>query len=90
MVVNTNENYKKHMCIDYSQTVNKFTLQNGYPPPRMQDIVNKVSQYNVFSTLDWKSAYNQVELSADNRILSYLLHLKQMANSFNLYDSHLV
>ena len=35
VVVTTNENHKKRMCIDYSQTVNKFTLLDGYPLPRM-------------------------------------------------------
>ena len=70
VVVTTNENYKKRMCIDYSQTVNKFTLLDGYPLPRLQDVVNKVSQYNVFSTLDLKSAFHQVELSADDRIFT--------------------
>ena len=68
VVVTTNKNHKKRMCIDYSQTVSKFTLLDGCPLPRMQDLVDKVSQYNVFSTLDLKSAYHQVELSADERI----------------------
>jgi len=39
VVVTTNENHKKRMCIDYSQTVNKVTLLDGYTLPRMQDIV---------------------------------------------------
>ena len=56
------------MRIDYSQTVNKFTLFDGYPLPCMQDVVNKVSQYKIYSTLDLKSAYHQVELPKDARI----------------------
>ena len=67
VVVTRNENHKKRMCIDYSQTVNKFTLLDGYPLPRMQDIVQKVSLYNVYSTLDLKSAYHQVELPEESR-----------------------
>ena len=58
VVVTTNENRKKRMCIDYSQNENKLILLDGYPLPRMQDVNNKVSQYNVFSTLDLKSAYD--------------------------------
>ena len=50
------------MCIDYSQTINKFTLLDGYPLPRMHDVVNKVSQYRIYSALDLKSAYHQMEL----------------------------
>ena len=62
VVVTSNENHKKRMCIDYSQTINKFTLLDGYPLPRMHDVVNKVSQYRIYSTLDLKSAYHLVEL----------------------------
>ena len=34
----------------------------------MQDVINKVSQYHVFSTLDLKNAYRQVELLKEARI----------------------
>ena len=68
VVVTSNENHKKRMCIDYSQTINKFTLLDGYPLPRMQDVINKVSQYRVFSTLDLKNAYHQVELPKEAKI----------------------
>ena len=34
----------------------------------MQDVINKVSQYRVFSTLDLKNAYHQVELPKEIRI----------------------
>ena len=68
VLVTSNENHKKRMCIDYSQTINKFTLLDGYPLRRMQDVINKVSQYRVFSTLDLKNAYHQVELSQEARI----------------------
>ena len=68
VVVTSNENHKKRMCIDYSQTINKFTLLDGYPLPRMKDVINKVSQYHVFSTLDLKNAYHQVELPKEARI----------------------
>ena len=34
----------------------------------MQDVINKVSQYRVFSTLDLKNAYHQVKLSKEARI----------------------
>ena len=68
VVVTSNENHKKRMCIDYSQTINKFTLLDGYPLPQMQDVINKVSQYRVFSTLNLKNVYHQVELPKEARI----------------------
>ena len=68
VLVTSNENYKKRLCIDYSQTIKKFTLFDGYPLPRMQNVINKVSQYRVSSTLDLKNAYHQVELPKEPRI----------------------
>ena len=61
-LVVTHVNHKKKMVIDYSQTVNKFTLLDAYPLPYMQDIVRRIAQYKVYSTLDMTSAYHQVEL----------------------------
>ena len=68
VIVTSNENHKKRICIDYSQTINKFTLLDGYPLPRMQYMINKVSQCCVFSLSDVKRAYYQVELPKEARI----------------------
>ena len=54
---------KKCLVIDYSQTVNHYTQLNAYPLPRIDELVNKLAQYRVFSTIDLKSAYHQVELN---------------------------
>ena len=56
------QRHKKRMCIDYSQTINLFTELDAYPLPRIEDMVNKLSQYKVFSTFDLKSAYHQIPL----------------------------
>ena len=67
VLVTTGENHRKRMCIDYSETINKFTLLDGYPLPNIQNLVNKVAQYSHFSTLDLKSAYHQVEIPTEDR-----------------------
>ena len=67
VLVTTGENHRKQMCIDYSETINKFTLLDGNPLPNMQNLVNKVAQYSHFSTLDLKSAYHQVEIPEEDR-----------------------
>ena len=43
VLVVTGDNHKKRMCIDYSETINKYTLLDGYPLPNMQNLVNKVA-----------------------------------------------
>ena len=61
-------NSKKHrLVIDYSRTINKFTLLDAYPFPNKMQLVTKISQYKVFSTYDLKSAYHQVEIPETDR-----------------------
>ena len=62
VVVTKDENHRKRMVIDYSQTINKFTLLDAFPLPRIDDLVNEMAQYRVFSTVDLRSAYHQVPL----------------------------
>ena len=59
---------KKRMVIDYSPTINKFTFVDSYPLPKMHNVVQKVAQYKVYSTLDMSSAYHQVEIPACDRM----------------------
>ena len=67
VVVTKHANHKKCMCIDYSQTVNKFTYLDGYLLPTMQSVVRNVSKYNWFSKLDLSGVYRQVPLSVEER-----------------------
>ena len=52
------ERHKKRMVIDYSQTINRFTELDAYPLPNINDMVQKIAQYSVFSTIDLRSAYH--------------------------------
>ena len=61
------QRHKKRMCTDYSQTINLFTDLDAYPLPRIDDMINKLSQYKVFSTYDLKSAYHQIPLKESKR-----------------------
>ena len=62
-----NENHKKRMVIDYSQTINRFTLLDAYPLPRIDDTINAIAQYQVFSTIDLRSAYHQVSIKESDK-----------------------
>ena len=67
VLVVTEDNHKKRMCINYSETINKYTLLDGYPLPNKQILANKVAQYSHFSTLYLKSAYHQVKILIEDR-----------------------
>ena len=48
--------------MDYSQTINQYTELDGYLLPRIDDMVNTLAKYKLFSTFDLKSAYHQVPI----------------------------
>ena len=47
------------LCIDYYQ-LNKMTIKNRYPLPRIDDLFNQLRGAMVFSKIDLWSRYHQV------------------------------
>ena len=62
-----NENHKKRLVIDYSQTINRFTKLDAYPVPRIDEMVEDISKRKYYSTLDLSSAYHQVPIAEDEQ-----------------------
>ena len=54
---------KKSLATNYSQTINRFTVLDIYPLPRIDETVNKISQFRVYSTIDLQSAYHCVPIT---------------------------
>ena len=67
VLVTSDDRHKRRMVIDYSRTINRYTHQDAYPIPRMDDLVQNLARHNVFSKLDLKSAYHQVPLREDEK-----------------------
>ncbi|XP_027225401.2 uncharacterized protein K02A2.6 [Penaeus vannamei] len=68
VVVVKGESRKMRLAIDYSETINKFTLLDSYPLPRIDETVNKMAQYRIFSTIDLRSAYHQVAIKDTDKL----------------------
>ena len=49
------------MCIDYRQ-INKVTVKNKYPLPRIEDLFNQLKRASVFSKIDLRSGYYQLRV----------------------------
>ena len=54
-----------HMCIYYHH-INKMTIKNRYPHPRIDDLFDQVGGAKIFSNIDLRSKYNQVQICDDD------------------------
>ena len=68
VLVVTQSSGKKRMVVDYSRTINRFTYLDAYPLPKIDSMVNKISQYRYFSSLDLRSAYHQVPIRSCEKL----------------------
>ena len=53
------------LCIDYRQ-LNKVTVKNKYPFPRIDDLFDKMRGEKVFSKIDLRSGYHQVRIKDED------------------------
>ena len=67
VVITKDENHKKLMVIDYSQTVNRFMHLDGYLLLRIDELINKIVKSKYYSTVNLKSVYYQVLLATKDQ-----------------------
>ncbi|KAJ9557680.1 hypothetical protein OSB04_012294 [Centaurea solstitialis] len=53
------------MCIDYRE-LNKVTVKNRYPLPRIDDLFDQLQGAGCFSKIDLRSGYHQVRVKEDD------------------------
>ena len=49
------------LCVDYRQ-LNKMTVKNKYPLPRIDDLFDQFKGASVFSKIDLRSGYHQLRI----------------------------
>ncbi|GJS38201.1 reverse transcriptase domain-containing protein [Tanacetum coccineum] len=53
------------MCIDYHE-LNKSTVKNGYPLPRIDDLFDQLQGSSVYSKIDLRSGYHQLRVREED------------------------
>jgi len=51
------------LCVDYHQ-LNKITINNKYPLPRIDDLMDQLRDVVVYSKIDLKSGYHRIRVKA--------------------------
>jgi hypothetical protein len=53
------------LCIDYRQ-LNKVTIKNKHPLPRIDDLFDQLGGASMFSKIDLRSGYHQVQIKGED------------------------
>ena len=52
-------------CVDYHQ-LNKVMIKNKYPLPRIDDLMDQLVGAYVFSKIDLRSGYHQIQVKSED------------------------
>lgn len=57
------------LCVDYRK-LNEISVKDGYPLPRIDEILSQMSKAKVFTKLDLRSAFNAIRMDPDSEELT--------------------
>lgn len=74
IAVTSRRNGKIHMCVDMREP-NKAVVPDSHRLPVIEDLISELRGSKLYSTLDLKSAYHQLELDKESRgLTAFITH----------------
>ena len=61
----TKKDESLRLCVDY-RSLNRFTVKNSYPLPRIDDILDQIGGAKYFTKIDLKQGYHQIRLDEES------------------------
>ncbi|GJW88993.1 putative reverse transcriptase domain-containing protein [Tanacetum coccineum] len=74
------------MCIDYRE-LNKLTIKNRYPLPRIDDLFDQLQGLSIYSKIDLRSSYHQLRVRDEDIPKTALKQDTDIMNFRHLIDS---
>ncbi len=75
MVLVKKKDEKLRMCVDY-RALNKKTIKNRYPNPKIDELLNKLHGAIYLSKIDLHSEYHQIRMREDVEKVAFCCHYR--------------